>query len=203
VAYRARREKPIDGCAPVLYWHSCVPHVLALNAAIRIMPHDLRQRLVFRASAIRLFGIIRALPRTPGVGRRAGTGLTEWTEPRRGRGPSPSSACQRGCRSVAQRMRCNPLGADARTSVRCREAVLADQMFKRIAAQPFTPDRREQRPALVFVVADPRASSLAVSRRSGVARSFRPLPMHRMCAPLLSMTSPIVSPTSSDARRPV
>lgn len=58
-------------------------------------------------------------------------------------------------RAVAQRMRCDPLGADARARARRREAVLADQMLKSVTAQPFAPDRREQRLALIFVVADP------------------------------------------------
>jgi antirestriction protein ArdC len=73
-------------------------HELSHNAAIRIMPHGLRWRLVFLASAMRLFGIIRVLPGTRGVDRRAGTGSTGWLGPRRERAPSPSSACRRGCR---------------------------------------------------------------------------------------------------------
>src|SRR5271166_7205327 len=86
--------------------------------------------------------------------------------------------------AVAKRMWRDPLRSDARAGARCREAVLADQMFERIAAQPLALDRREQRPVVVRTVADPCreqlgrvASSLAVSRRSGVQRSFRPLPM--------------------------
>ena len=72
-------------------------------------------------------------------------------------------------RAVAQRMRRDPLGADARARARCREAVLADQMLKRVAAQPFAPDRREQRPALILVVADPRRQQLGclAAKRGG------------------------------------
>src|SRR5665213_3729714 len=63
-------------------------------------------------------------------------------------------------RAVAQRMWRDPLGADARACARRREAVLADQMLKSVAAQPFAPDRREQRPVLILVVADPRRQQL-------------------------------------------
>ena len=74
-------------------------HELGHNAATRIMPHDLVLRLVFRASVVRRFGIIRALPRTRGAGHLAGSGLTVWAERRRERGPFPLSAYRRGCRS--------------------------------------------------------------------------------------------------------
>ncbi|QUT04342.1 DUF1738 domain-containing protein [Sphingobium phenoxybenzoativorans] len=84
--------------APIDYYRT-VLHELGHNAAIRIMPHGVCWRLVFRASAMRRFGIIRGLPRTRGACRRGGTGLTGWLEGRRERAPFPSSACRRGCRS--------------------------------------------------------------------------------------------------------
>jgi antirestriction protein ArdC len=52
-------------------WHRTALHELAHNAVIRFMPHGLRRRLVFRASAMRLVGIIKALPRTRGAGGAA------------------------------------------------------------------------------------------------------------------------------------
>ena len=95
-------------------------------------------------------------------------------------------------RAVAKRMRRDPLGADARARARCRQAVLADQMLKSIAAQPFAPDRREQRPALVLVVADPRRQQfgrLAAKRRGALlpalahAADVRAAPEHNIAAP--------------------
>lgn len=74
-------------------------HELGHNAATRIMPHGLVRRLVFRASVVRRFGIIRAFPRTRGADHLAGSGLTVSAERRRERGLSPSSAYRRGCRS--------------------------------------------------------------------------------------------------------
>jgi len=88
---------------PTQAYAATLLHELVHNAAIRIMPHGLRWRLVFRASAMRLFGIIRALPGTRGADRRAGTGSTGWLGRRRERAPSPSSACRRGCRSGLSR----------------------------------------------------------------------------------------------------
>ena len=79
-------------------WYRTAFHELGHNAAIRIMPHDLCGRLVFRALAMRLFGIIRALPGTRGVDRRAGTGPAAWLGRRRERALFPSSACRHGCR---------------------------------------------------------------------------------------------------------
>ncbi|MEO7467308.1 MAG: ArdC-like ssDNA-binding domain-containing protein, partial [Sphingobium limneticum] len=52
-------------------WYRTALHELGHNAAIRIMPHGSRWKSVFPASAMRLFGIIRALRGTRGVGRRA------------------------------------------------------------------------------------------------------------------------------------
>jgi antirestriction protein ArdC len=79
-------------------WHRTAFHELGHNAVTGIMPHGLRRRLVFRASAMRWFGIVRALRGTRGVGRRAGTGSLALPERRRERGLFPSSACRRGCR---------------------------------------------------------------------------------------------------------
>ena len=79
-------------------FYSTALHELGHNAAIRIMPHGLRWRPDSPALAMRLFGIIRALPGTRGVDRRAGTGPTAWLERRRERAPFPSSACRHGCR---------------------------------------------------------------------------------------------------------
>lgn len=72
-------------------------------------------------------------------------------------------------RAVAKRMRCDPLGAEARACARCRQAMLAYQMFERVAAQPLAPDRWEQRPALILVVADPGRQQLSrfAAKRGG------------------------------------
>jgi antirestriction protein ArdC len=80
-------------------WHRTALHELGHNAAIRIMPHGLRWRPDSPALAMRLFGIIRALPGTRGVDRQAGTGPTAWLGRQRERAPFPSSACRHGCRS--------------------------------------------------------------------------------------------------------
>ena len=80
-------------------WHRTALHELGHNAAIRIMPHGIGWRSVCLASAMRLFGIIRALPGTRGADRRAGSGPTALAQRRCERAPSPSSACRRGCRS--------------------------------------------------------------------------------------------------------
>jgi hypothetical protein len=91
-------------------WHRTALHELGHNAVTGIMPYGLRWRLVFRASAMRGFGIIRALRGTRGVGRRAGTGSSASPVRRRERGPFPSAACRRGCKS----------GWSRRTHVRAR-----------------------------------------------------------------------------------
>ncbi|MHB1712985.1 MAG: zincin-like metallopeptidase domain-containing protein, partial [Acidimicrobiales bacterium] len=80
-------------------WHRTALHECSHNAAIRIMPHGLRWRPNSPALAMRLFGIIRALPGTRGVDRQAGTGPTAWLGRRHERAPFPSSACRHGCRS--------------------------------------------------------------------------------------------------------
>ncbi|WP_426435615.1 ArdC family protein [Bradyrhizobium genosp. P] len=80
-------------------WHRTAFHELSHNAAIQIMPHGLRWRPDSPALAMRLFGIIRALPGTRGVDRQAGTGPAASLGRRRARAPFPSSACRHGCRS--------------------------------------------------------------------------------------------------------
>ncbi len=99
-------------------------------------------------------------------------------------------------RAVAQRMWRDPLGADARARARRREAMLADQMLKSVTAQPFAPDRREQRLVRIFVVADPRCQQLGclAAKRGGALLPALTVP---------NTTSPRVRPTSSEARRPV
>ena len=72
---------PKDAFKNATNFYAIALHELGHNAAIRIMPHGLRWRLVSLASAMRLFGIIRALPRTRGACRRAGTGPTGWLGP--------------------------------------------------------------------------------------------------------------------------
>jgi hypothetical protein len=84
-------------------FYATLAHEAVHNAAIRIMPHGLCWRADGPALAMQLFGIIRALPGTRGVGRQAGTGLTEWLGWRRERAPFPSSACRRGCRFGSSR----------------------------------------------------------------------------------------------------
>src|SRR6266853_3099864 len=93
--------------------------------------------------------------------------------------------------AVAKRMWGDPLGADARAGSRRRQAVLADQMLKGIAAQPFAPDRREQRPILVRAVADPSRQQLgrvAAKRRGALlsalahAADVRAAPEHHIAA---------------------
>ncbi len=78
-------------------------HELCHNAATRIMPHGLRWRSVFLASAMRLFGIIRALPGTRGADRRAGTGPAAWLGRRHERAPFLLSACRHGWRRGSYR----------------------------------------------------------------------------------------------------
>jgi len=53
---------------------STLAHEVTHNAATRIMPHDFCLRPDSPALAMRLFGIIRALPGMRGAGRRGGTG---------------------------------------------------------------------------------------------------------------------------------
>jgi antirestriction protein ArdC len=84
--------------SPTSFYNTSL-HELAHNAAIRIMPHGLRWRSVSLVSAMRLFGIIRALPGRQAGYRRAGTAPKAWPEPRRGQAPFPSFACRHGCRS--------------------------------------------------------------------------------------------------------
>jgi hypothetical protein len=108
--------------------------------------------------------------------------------------------------AMAKRMRRDPLGADARALSRCRQAVLTDQMLKGIALSRSL--RIDGNSGLLSSERSPihTASSLAVSRRSGVARSFRPLPMQQMCAPFPSTTSlhlRVTSPDGRDVARPV
>jgi antirestriction protein ArdC len=79
-------------------WHRTAFHELGHYAVTGIMPHGLRWRPIFRASAMRWFGIIRALRGTRGAGHWAGSGPLALAERRRERGPFPSSACRRGCR---------------------------------------------------------------------------------------------------------
>ena len=62
--------------------------------------------------------------------------------------------------AVAQRMRRDPLRSKARAGTRCSKAVLADQIFERITAEPLTPDRREQRPIVIRMIAHPRLEQL-------------------------------------------
>ena len=77
--------------------------------------------------------------------------------------------------AVPKRVRRDPLGADARARARSGQAVLADQMFERIAAQMLAADRREQRPDVVAAVADPRCEQLgrvAAQRRAALLPSL-------------------------------
>jgi antirestriction protein ArdC len=80
-------------------YYATLLHELVHNAVIGIMPHGTRWRLVCLALAMRQFGIIRALPGMRGADHRAGSGSTEWQGRQRGRAPSPSTSCRRGCRS--------------------------------------------------------------------------------------------------------
>jgi antirestriction protein ArdC len=80
-------------------YYATLLHECGHYAVSRIMPHGARRRLVSLALAMRQLGIIRALRGTQGAGRRAGTGSTGWLGPQRGRAPSPSTSCRRGCRS--------------------------------------------------------------------------------------------------------
>ena len=50
-------------------YYATLFHELVHNAVTRIMPHGVRKRLISLASAMRQFGIIRALQGTRGVGR--------------------------------------------------------------------------------------------------------------------------------------
>ncbi|WP_426441601.1 ArdC family protein [Bradyrhizobium genosp. P] len=103
-AFYAPAEDYVQVPPPAAYfepinWHRTALHELGHNAAIQIMPHGLRWRPDSPALAMRLFGIIRALPGTRGVDRQAGTGPAAWLGRRRARAPFPSSACRHGCRS--------------------------------------------------------------------------------------------------------
>jgi len=71
--------------------------------------------------------------------------------------------------AVAERMWRDSLRSEAWAGARRRQAVLAHQMFERIAAQVLAPDRREQWPAGVRTVADPCREQLrrvAAERRA-------------------------------------
>ncbi|WP_457355092.1 ArdC family protein [Sphingomonas sp. UYP23] len=92
-------------------FYRTVLHELTHNAAIRIMPHGLCWRLDSPALAMRLFGIIRALPRTRAGYHQAGTGLTAWLAQQRERAPFLSSACRHGCRSGWSRRSHDPARA--------------------------------------------------------------------------------------------
>lgn len=61
-------------------YYSTLFHELTHNAAIWIMPHGFRLRLCSLALAMRLFGIIRALPGMRGVDRLDGTAPATWLE---------------------------------------------------------------------------------------------------------------------------
>jgi antirestriction protein ArdC len=90
---------PFEAFRDAAGYAAVLSHEATHNAAIRIMPHGLRWRSVSLVSAMRLFGIIRALPGRQAGYRRAGTAPKAWPEPRRGQAPFPSFACRHGCRS--------------------------------------------------------------------------------------------------------
>jgi antirestriction protein ArdC len=202
-------------------WHRTAFHELSHNAVTGIMPHGLRWRPVCRALAMRWFGIIRAL-RGKGEELVVGLEAARWrcrsgdaseglfldphvgvdvdlggrdrlvSEPEGDYRLVDAMMEQVHRGAVAKRMWRDPLRSDARASARCREAVLADQMFERIAAQPFPPHRREQRPVVVRTVADPCRKQLgrvATERRAALlpalahAADMRAAAKHHIAAP--------------------
>ena len=108
-----------------------------------------------------------------------------------------------GC-TVAQGMWAYPLTGQAWAGARGGQTVFADQMFQGVTREWFVTDGREQWPIILSVpFLQPVTQRFGRVRRSGVQRSFRPLPTQRTCAPVPRTTSLQRRPISSDARRPV